>query len=366
MLPVGISFYTFQALSYSIDVYKGKIAATRDLVAFAAFLSFFPQLVAGPIERATNLLPQFQKPRVFDYQQAVDGMRQILWGLFKKIVVADNCATYVDTVFGSIGTQSGSTLALAAVLFTFQIYGDFSGYSDIAIGTAKLFGISLMRNFNVPYFSRDIAEFWRRWHISLTTWFRDYVYIPLGGSRPTIPAHVKHPEAYKKAVVVRNTFVIFLLSGFWHGANWTFVLWGAYHALLFLPLILTGRNRKYMDAPTWRDLPKMLITFALVVFGWILFRAESISGAWHYICRMCSVSLFSMPYLINAAWYIPVLVSLVVLLAVEWIYGRQGAGQIHMPMPANRMLRWGMYLALIAFIYYFGNFSYRQFIYFQF
>ena len=366
VLPVGISFYTFQALSYSIDVYKGKIAATRDLVAFAAFLSFFPQLVAGPIERATNLLPQFQKPRTFDYAQAVDGMRQILWGLFKKIVVADNCATYVDTVFGSIGTQSGSTLALAAVLFTFQIYGDFSGYSDIAIGTAKLFGISLMRNFNVPYFSRDIAEFWRRWHISLTTWFRDYVYIPLGGSRPEIPAHVKHPEVYKKAVIVRNTFIIFLLSGFWHGANWTFVLWGAYHALLFLPLILTGRNRKYMDAPTWRDLPKMLITFALVVFGWILFRAESISGAWHYICRMCSVSLFSMPYLINAAWYIPVLVSLVVLLAVEWIYGRQGAGQIHMPMPANRMLRWGMYLALIAFIYYFGNFSYRQFIYFQF
>ena len=366
VLPVGISFYTFQALSYSIDVYKGKIAATRDLVAFAAFLSFFPQLVAGPIERATNLLPQFQKPRTFDYAQAVDGMRQILWGLFKKIVVADNCATYVDTVFGSIDGQSGSTLALAAVLFTFQIYGDFSGYSDIAIGTAKLFGISLMRNFNVPYFSRDIAEFWRRWHISLTTWFRDYVYIPLGGSRPSIPAHVKHPEAYKKAVVVRNTFIIFLLSGFWHGANWTFVLWGAYHALLFLPLILTGRNRKYMDAPTWRDLPKILITFALVVFGWILFRAESISGAWHYICRMCSVSLFSMPYLINAAWYIPVLVSLVVLLAVEWIYGRQGAGQTHVPMPANRMLRWGMYLALIAFIYYFGNFSYRQFIYFQF
>ena len=249
VLPVGISFYTFQALSYSIDVYKGKIAATRDLVAFAAFLSFFPQLVAGPIERATNLLPQFQQRRVFDYQQAVDGMRQILWGLFKKIVVADNCATYVDTVFGSIGEQSGSTLALAAVLFTFQIYGDFSGYSDIAIGTAKLFGIRLMRNFNVPYFSRDIAEFWRRWHISLTTWFRDYVYIPLGGSRPEIPLYARHPEAYKKAVVVRNTFVIFLLSGFWHGANWTFVLWGAYHALLFLPLILTARTASIWTPP---------------------------------------------------------------------------------------------------------------------
>ena len=211
ILPVGISFYTFQALSYSIDVYRGKIEPTKDIIAFFAFISFFPQLVAGPIERATNLLPQFLKKREFDYDTAVDGMRQILWGLFKKIVVADNCAVYVDQVFSSYTEQSGSTLLLAAVFFTFQIYGDFSGYSDIAIGTAKLFGIKLMRNFNVPYFSRDIAEFWRRWHISLTTWFRDYVYIPLGGSRVS------------KAKVVRNTFIIFLLSGFWHGANWTFI-----------------------------------------------------------------------------------------------------------------------------------------------
>ena len=195
ILPVGISFYTFQALSYSIDVYRKQIEPTHDIVAFTAFLSFFPQLVAGPIERATNLLPQFQKKRTFDYAQAVDGMRQILWGLFKKIVVADNCATYVDQVFADLGSHSGSTLLLAAVLFTFQIYGDFSGYSDIAIGTAKLFGIKLMRNFNVPYFSRDIAEFWRRWHISLTTWFRDYVYIPLGGSRPEVPARLKRRKA---------------------------------------------------------------------------------------------------------------------------------------------------------------------------
>ena len=196
ILPVGISFYTFQALSYSIDVYRGKLKATHDIVQFFAFVSFFPQLVAGPIERATNLLPQFEKPRKFDYNEAVDGMRQILWGLFKKIVVADNCAVYVDQVFNTYQAQTGSTLLLAAILFTFQIYGDFSGYSDIAIGTAKLFGIRLMRNFNVPYFSRDIAEFWRRWHISLTTWFRDYVYIPLGGSRCS------------KAKVIRNTFVI--------------------------------------------------------------------------------------------------------------------------------------------------------------
>ena len=363
VLPVGISFYTFQALSYSIDVYKGKIAATRDLVAFAAFLSFFPQLVAGPIERATNLLPQFQKPRTFDYAQAVDGMRQILWGLFKKIVVADNCATYVDTVFGSIGTQSGSTLALAAVLFTFQIYGDFSGYSDIAIGTAKLFGISLMRNFNVPYFSRDIAEFWRRWHISLTTWFRDYVYIPLGGSRPSIPAHVKHPEAYKKAVVVRNTFIIFLLSGFWHGANWTFVLWGAYHALLFLPLILTGRNRKYMDAPTWRDLPKMLITFALVVFGWILFRATGMKTLTAWITGIFSPTLFTIPWLINRWYYIPLTVSICLMLVVEWANRKELHALARLPQSA--FLHVVLYYLIVCLIVLFTGEN-QTFIYFQF
>ncbi|MBQ3633306.1 MAG: MBOAT family protein, partial [Paludibacteraceae bacterium] len=201
ILPVGISFYTFQALSYSIDVYRQKIEPTKDIIAFFAFIAFFPQLVAGPIERATNLLPQFLNKRTFSYDQATDGMRQILWGLFKKIVVADNCATYVDQVWATYDTQTGSTLLLAAILFTFQIYGDFSGYSDIAIGTAKLFGIKLMRNFNNPYFSRDIAEFWRRWHISLTTWFRDYVYIPLGGSRPEVPAHIKNPDRYKKWII---------------------------------------------------------------------------------------------------------------------------------------------------------------------
>lgn len=210
VLPVGISFYTFQALSYSIDIYRGKIEPTKDVIAFFAFISFFPQLVAGPIERATNLLPQFLKKREFDYDTAVDGMRQILWGLFKKIVVADNCATYVNDVFG--WPHSGSENLIAAIFFTFQIYCDFSGYSDIAIGTAKLFGVQLRQNFKVPYFSRDIAEFWRRWHISLTTWFRDYVYIPFGGSR------------VRKALVIRNTFIVFLLSGFWHGANWTFIV----------------------------------------------------------------------------------------------------------------------------------------------
>ena len=386
VLPVGISFYTFQALSYSIDVYKGKIAATRDVVAFAAFLSFFPQLVAGPIERATNLLPQFQQRRVFDYQQAVDGMRQILWGLFKKIVVADNCATYVDTVFGSMSEQSGSTLALAAVLFTFQIYGDFSGYSDIAIGTAKLFGIRLMRNFHVPYFSRDIAEFWRRWHISLTTWFRDYVYIPLGGSRPEVPKEAVCKfvnlkickllfrgrlstdgvcEEYKKAIVVRNTFIIFLLSGFWHGANWTFVLWGAYHALLFLPLILTGKNRKYMDAPTWRDLPKILLTFALVVIGWIIFRAESISqfveyvqGMWQFGTLRSVYRFFTLEEMCPMNWLI------IIMLLVEWIC-KQKQYPFDISFIKYKWVRLAIYYGLILLIWRYGT-EQQTFIYFQF
>ena len=366
VLPVGISFYTFQALSYSIDVYKGKISATRDIVAFAAFLSFFPQLVAGPIERATNLLPQFLHKRQFDYTSAVEGLRLLLWGLFKKIVVADNCALYVDMVFNDYTHYSASSLLLAAFLFSIQIYGDFSGYSDIAIGVGRLFGICLMRNFNVPYFSRDIAEFWRRWHISLTTWFRDYIYIPLGGSRPDVPDCVHHKGAYKKAVIIRNTFIIFLLSGFWHGANWTFVVWGTYHALLFLPLIVLGKNRKYLDVPTWRDLPKVLLTFILVLIGWVIFRADNILDAWHYLTSICSPSLLSVPLLLNRMWYIPMFLSLIILFVVEWV-GRSNGGILSSEkLPKSRIVRWGLYLCLVAIIYLFGNFSYTQFIYFQF
>ncbi len=316
ILPVGISFYTFQALSYSIDVYKGKLEPTRDIVQFFAFVSFFPQLVAGPIERATNLLPQFSKQRQFEYETGVDGMRQILWGLFKKMVVADNCAIYVDKVFSTYQIQSGSTLLLAAILFAFQIYGDFSGYSDIAIGTAKLFGIKLMRNFNVPYFSRDIAEFWRRWHISLTTWFRDYVYIPLGGSRCS------------KAKIIRNTFVIFLVSGFWHGANWTFIAWGAYHALLFLPLILMGKNRKYRDTvaqdrflPNLKEFSQILMTFLLVVVGWIIFRADSIEQAWEFFSGIIHPSLFTLPHLYVGTKRTLVVIAL--MLTGDWLFRKQ-------------------------------------------
>ena len=358
ILPVGISFYTFQALSYSIDVYRGKIEPTKDIVAFFAFISFFPQLVAGPIERATNLLPQFLKKREFNYDSAVDGMRQILWGLFKKIVVADNCAVYVDQVFSTYTEQTGSTLLLAAIFFTFQIYGDFSGYSDIAIGTAKLFGIKLMRNFNVPYFSRDIAEFWRRWHISLTTWFRDYVYIPLGGSRVS------------KAKVVRNTFIIFLLSGFWHGANWTFIAWGAYHAILFLPLILTGKNRKYTNQiaegrllPTLKETGQMLLTFFLAVIGWIIFRAESIGQAWKYVCGICDRSLFTGPWLINRDYYVPTFLAILSMLLLEWLTRTKQHGlSIE---SRNAVFRWVLYSVIVLLIVFKGGQS-VPFVYFQF
>ena len=372
ILPVGISFYTFQALSYSIDVYRQKIEPTKDIIAFFAFISFFPQLVAGPIERATNLLPQFLNKRTFSYDQATDGMRQILWGLFKKIVVADNCATYVDQVWATYETQTGSTLLLAAILFTFQIYGDFSGYSDIAIGTAKLFGIKLMRNFNNPYFSRDIAEFWRRWHISLTTWFRDYVYIPLGGSRPEIPAHIQNPDRYKKLIIVRNTFVIFLLSGFWHGANWTFIAWGAYHAILFLPLILLGKNRKYTNQvaegrllPTWKETIQIICTFLLVVLGWIIFRAETITQAWEYICGMLQFGTLRASYRFFIQHGIRTITWLCVLmLLIEWLQRNKQHGlEISHLKPVYRGI---IFILIFELIIFFLPATPSQFIYFQF
>ena len=367
ILPVGISFYTFQALSYSIDVYRKKIEPTKDIVAFFAFVSFFPQLVAGPIERATNLLPQFYTSRKFDYGTAVDGMRQILWGLFKKIVVADNCAIYVNEVFADYTNQSGSTLLLGAIFFAFQIYGDFSGYSDIAIGTAKLFGIKLLRNFNVPYFSRDIAEFWRRWHISLNTWFVDYLYIPLGGSRPYVSPNCKHPELTKKAKVIRNTFAIFLTSGLWHGANWTFVAWGAYHALLFIPLILLGKNKRFTDTvatgrilPNIRECFQMLLTFLLVVIGWIFFRAESITDAFAYLGGIFSSSLVSVPDTMgqNAN-----LLCIAFMLVIEFI--KRSSTHTFELHQKSKLIRWSIYIGIILMICIFGGHS-ENFIYFQF
>ena len=356
VLPVGISFYTFKALSYSIDVYRGKLEPTRDVIQYCAYVGFFPQLLAGPIERATNLLPQLEKPRTFDYETGVDGLRQILWGLFKKMVIADNCAVYVDRIFSTYQTQSGSTLLLAAIFFAFQIYGDFSGYSDMAIGTGKLFGFKTMKNFNMPYFSRDIAEFWRRWHISLTTWFRDYVYIPLGGSRCS------------KAKIVRNTFVIFLLSGLWHGANWTFIAWGAFHAFLFLPLILMGKNRKYRDTvaegrllPSLKEFGQMLLTFFLATVGWIIFKADSIGQAWNYMKGICSTSLFSRP---DASGVTGFAVAIVIMLLVEW-FQRDKEHGFDLSGIKWGVVRYAAYLAVLFLTFAFGGHA-VNFIYFQF
>ena len=356
ILPVGISFYTFQTLSYSIDVYKRKLEPTKEFIAFSAFVSFFPQLVAGPIERATRLLPQFYKKRIFNYSKAVDGMRQILWGLFKKIVIADNCAEYANLIFNNSAYYSGSTLVLGALFFTFQIYCDFSGYSDIAIGTSRLFGFNLMQNFNFPYFSRDIAEFWRRWHISLSTWFRDYLYIPLGGSRG---------GTWMK---VRNTFAIFIVSGFWHGANWTFIVWGALNAIYFLPLLITNNNRNNLETvaqgklfPSIKELSFMLLTFGLTVFSWIFFRANNIGHAISYISEIFSSSLFTIPEVRPRN----LILLIMVFVFIEWL-GREGQYAIaNLGLKWKSPLRYAMYYAIIVAIFWFGG-KEQQFIYFQF
>jgi alginate O-acetyltransferase complex protein AlgI len=356
ILPVGISFYTFQTLSYSIDVYRKKLEPTKDFVAFSAFVSFFPQLVAGPIERATNLLPQFFKKRTFNYAQAADGLKQILWGLFKKIVIADNCAEYASQIFNSPGDYSGSTLVLGAVFFSFQIYGDFSGYSDIAIGASRLFGFDLKRNFNFPYFSRDIAEFWRRWHISLSTWFRDYLYIPLGGSRGG------------NWMKIRNTFAIFLVSGFWHGANWTFIAWGALNALYILPLILTKNNRKNLEnvaknkfLPTFREFFMISLTFGLTVFAWIFFKAKDMTQAFDYISGIFSSSIISKP----EVFPIITIALVFIFVIVEWI-GREGQyGIAQIGLKWKWPFRFLMYYAIIIAIFWFGG-KEQEFIYFQF
>lgn len=353
ILPVGISFYTFQALSYTIDVYRKKLEPTYDMVAFFAFVSFFPQLVAGPIERATNLLVQFYKPRSFTYPDAVNGVRQMLWGFFKKIVIADNCAIVVNDVFANYNSYSASTLLLGAILFSFQIYGDFSGYSDIAIGTARLFGITLKQNFNYPYFSRNIIDFWRRWHISLNTWFIDYVYIPLGGSREGMPKHV------------RNIFIVFFLSGLWHGANWTFITWGIYHALLFIPLLLLSRGNNKQTGFA-KPVISMFITFLFVTVGWIIFRADTLSMAWNYMSGLLSDSLFTIPK-VSGANNVTALISLFfifILLLVEWINRNKPCGLDLCNVP-NLFIRYSFYSLIIASIYFFGADA-SNFIYFQF
>lgn len=364
VLPVGISFYTFQTMSYTIDVYRRRMQYQSDFITFTAYVSFFPQLVAGPIERASNLLPQFMFDRKFDYSQAVDGTRQILWGLFKKVVIADNCAEFVDRIFENSHQYPGSALVFGAIFFAFQIYGDFSGYSDIAIGTARLFGFDLVKNFAFPYFSRDIAEFWRRWHISLSTWFRDYLYIPLGGSRGS------------RWVKIRNTFIIFIVSGFWHGPNWTFVVWGVLNAFYFLPLLLVGKNRIHLDMasagkvlPSLSDFLKMGITFVMTSFAWIFFRANDLEHAFSYISTIASPSILTFPGVIdytNTSLRLITLLGLVaVFLIIEW------SGREHSYAIANtffnrhRIFRYLFYYAIIIAIFCFGG-EEQEFIYFQF
>jgi len=360
ILPVGISFYTFQTLSYTIDLYRKKLEPTQDFMAFSAFVCFFPQLVAGPIERATNLLPQFYKKRTFEYNKAVDGMRQILWGLFKKVVIADNCAEFANQIFNNSADMNGSTLVLGAIFFTFQIYGDFSGYSDIAIGTSRLFGFDLKQNFATPYFSRDIAEFWRRWHISLSTWFRDYLYIPLGGSRG---------GTWMK---VRNTFAIFLVSGFWHGANWTFIIWGALNAIYFLPLLLTNNNRKNLGVvaegkllPSFREMFAMLTTFMLTVFAWIFFRAENLSHAFSYIGGMFSKSIISIPYFKDGTNSYLTIGLIFFFILIEWL-GRKDKFAIEKTLKNHKIKQVLFYFILILIIYFLYPSTKTEFIYFQF
>jgi len=355
ILPVGISFYTFQTLSYTIDVYNKKMKPTKDFISFAAFVSFFPQLVAGPIERSTNLLPQFYNKRSFDYANAVVGLRQVLWGLFKKVVIADNCAKYANIIFNNYDDYSGSTLLLGAFFFAFQIYGDFSGYSDIAIGISKLFGFNLKRNFAFPYFSRDIAEFWRRWHISLSTWFRDYLYIPLGGSKGGT------------TMKLRNTFIIFIVSGFWHGANWTFVVWGILNALYFLPLLLLNKNRlntnivaegKYL--PTLKEFGQMAVTFFITLIAWVFFRANNVTHAIDYLYNTFNLSIF------NKIEIFPSTILLLTLffIIVEWL-GRTGEFAIEKIEFMNKPLRWSFYILIIILMFSFTG-EQQEFIYFQF
>ena len=361
ILPVGISFYTFHGLSYVIDIYKNRIKPERNFVDYAVFVSFFPLLVAGPIERATHLLPQVKQQRTFDYAKAIDGLRQILWGLFKKVVIADNCAEFANLIFNHSDTYSGSTLALGALFFTFQIYGDFSGYSDIALGTARLFGIELLRNFAFPYFSRDIAEFWRRWHISLSTWFRDYLYVPLGGSRG---------NTWMK---VRNTFIIFIVSGFWHGANWTFIVWGALNALYFLPVLLLNRNRNNLETvaagklfPTVKEAAGMLVTFGLTVIAWIFFRAENLHHAVSYLKRLFSASLFSNPDFEGKRMAMLTLGLCVFFFVIEWLGRERQYALSHIGEHWPRPLRWSFYSFLIFLMGMYMSTSETPFIYFQF
>jgi len=359
IIPVGISFYTFQTLSYTIDVYRKKIVPTKDWVDFFAYVSFFPQLVAGPIERSTNLLPQFEVKRKINLSLVKDGLKQILWGLFKKVVIADNCAIFVNEIYGNHTEYNSYSLLLASILFSFQIYGDFSGYSDIAIGVAKLFGFNLKLNFNYPYFSRDIAEFWRRWHISLTTWFRDYVYIPLGGSRGT------------RTKTIQNIFIIFIISGIWHGANWTFIVWGLLNALLFIPKYFLNSNRTNLDNIVVSSSKEniivflhVLITFLIVTLLWVFFRAENIEMAITILSNIFSLSTIGASFInIDRVTFIILCCSIITMLIIEFTNRNNTYGLKELKLP--KFIRYSIYYTISFFVINYFN-SPQDFIYFQF
>ncbi len=356
ILPIGISFYTFQTLSYTIDIYRNRLKPEKNIVNFFAFVSFFPQLVAGPIERAANMIPQFSKPRQFVISEGKNGIRQILWGFFKKIVIADTCGIYVDRIFSDYLNLPGSTLLLGVILFTFQIYADFSAYSDIAIGTGRLFGFKLMQNFNYPNFSRDPGEYWRRWHISLSTWFRDYLFIPLGGS---------HTNKFNR---IKNIIITFTVSGLWHGANWTFVSWGFLNGLYYIPLILFDKVTKYKNViahnrmfPTGKEFIQMGTTFFLITMSRVFFRSPDIRTAFGYFRGIFSESFFQ-PLPIK---FSGIVILVLAFVSLEWINREK-------PHPLEGrfesiplVLRWGVYYVLIGFIFIFYK-QVNSFIYFQF
>ena len=360
ILPVGISFYTFQTMSYSLDIYYKRIKPTKDFLSFATFVAFFPQLVAGPIERASDLLGQITNKRIFNQIQIIEGLKLILWGLFKKMVIADALAPIVDDIFFNYPTYSASTLILGVTLFSFQVYGDFSGYSDIAIGTSKLFGIELMSNFKFPNLSRNVAEYWQRWHVSLSTWFRHYIYIPLGGSRVS------------KLKAIRNISIIFLVSGFWHGANWTFIFWGGFHALAYIPVYLMGRNAIYKDTvvaqnswlPNIKEMGQLLLTFAIVTFSRIFFRSESLTDAFGFISRICSDFKYE-EYHHPMGYRMTDYFLLVILFMVyEFIIRKDERSPFKFK---NRYVRFTAYTLVIFVIILFYDSGFdRSFIYFQF
>lgn len=354
ILPVGISFYTFQTMSYSLDIYHGKLKPTKDFISFASFVSFFPQLVAGPIERASNLLPQILNNRVFEHKQGVQGLRLILYGMFKKVVIADSLAPHVDTIFQNYNVLNGGILLLGLIYFSFQIYCDFSGYSDIAIGTSKLFGFELMSNFNFPYFSRNIVEFWRRWHISLSSWFRDYLYIPLGGSRKG------------KLLSMRNIFIIFIVSGLWHGANWTFIMWGIIHATLYIPLFLMGKNRQHTTTevaensflPSFKETLHIATTYFLTMIAWVFFRSDTIHSAFEYLYRI--ITNFGLPMGRRSG-----LIFILLFLMIEWLF-RFNERDLFLNIRLKE-IRWVIYLILLYLVFaHFQIINLSKFIYFQF